>query len=341
MARLRLLTLWLALGTFLLPRPVLAASARVSDGRPAMGTVLEITLEGTDPARLHTQMEELFALVSELEATLTTWDEASPMQTLNRAAGGPARPVPPELFALLQRAKAGSRATDGVFDVTVGPLLALWREAARRGRLPDENEITAARARVDASGIELEAGRARLAEGVVVDLGGIAKGFALDRLAGRLDAVGAGPALLDFGGSSWWARGAPEGEPGWRILVAKGPGTRTVVVLRDEALSVSESLGQGFTIGDRRLGHVIDPHSGWPVEHAGRAAARAPTATWAEIWSTALLVWPPEEALRRARAEPEVEALILDEAGTRRETPGFATRRLLAPAGGTSPVPRP
>ena len=339
MARLRLLSL--ALGIFFLAQPGAAARTRVSDGRPAMGTVLEITLEGTDPARLRSQLDQLFALVSRLEATLTTWDEASPMQALNRAAGGPARPVPQQLLALLRLAKASSRATDGVFDVTVGPLLALWRDAAARGRLPGEEEIAATRARVGAAGIVLEGDRVRLADGVVVDLGGIAKGFALDRLAERLDAVEAGPALLDFGGSSWWARGAPEGAPGWRILVAQGPGTRTVVALRDEALSVSESLGQGFTIGDRRLGHVIDPRSGWPVEHAGRAAVRAPTASWAEIWSTALLVWPPQEALRRARAEPDVEALIVDEAGVRHETAGFGARRLVAPARGASPVPRP
>ena len=129
--------------------------------------------------------------------------------------------------------------------------------------------------------------RAALAhEGVSVDLGGIAKGWALDRMLPLLRERGIERALLDFGQSSVWALGAPPGAAGWRLL-ARGPdeGALGVLTLSDQALSVSGSLGQWVEIGGRRYGHVLDPRSGLPLERRRQALVVAPNAALAEALS--------------------------------------------------------
>lgn len=314
-----------------------AVVGKVADGRLAMGSVLQITLVLEDPARGRAILDELFDEAARIERILTTWDPESATSRLNRSRGEVG--IPPELHAILDASRRAGRATDGVFDVTVGPLIALWREAAERGALPSESALRAARERVDARTIELAPGRARLPEGTTVDFGGIGKGWTLDRLGELLAERDVEHALLDLGGSSWLARGSPDGGPGWNVLVTSRDGLREIVTLRDESLSVSESFGQWIEIEGRRYGHVIDPRSGWPVAHTALAAVRAPDGEAAEVWSTALLVFSPEEGLRRVRALPEMEALLLGADGTRRSTPGFGAMTAVPPQGDTKPAP--
>jgi len=291
-----------------------------------MGTVLEVTLRVREESAGRALLERLYARTAALEAALSTWRPESSVSRLNAAAGAGPQEVDPALAALLHESLALSARTAGSFDVTVGPLVALWREAARRGRLPAEEEIAAARTLVGAGLVELRGKRAALAKrGMSLELGGVAKGFALDRLAETLRAEGAADALFSFGESSVVALGAPEGGERWRLLVRGPEGEYAgILSLRDQALSVSGSLGQYEEIAGRRVGHVIDPESGMPVEGALLAVALAPTATAAEAWSKALLVLGAERGLELAEAEPGVEALLLEAGGRRSATSGFA-----------------
>jgi hypothetical protein len=149
----------------------------------------------------------------------------------------------------------------------------------------------------------------------------------LDRLAEELRAAGVADALLSFGESSVVALGAPEEGGRWRLLV-RGPGGEMagVLALRDQALSVSASLGQAEEIAGRRFGHVLDPRTGRPLEVARVAVALAPTAGAAEAWSKAVLVLGAERGLALAEAEPGVEALLLEAGGRSSATSGFAGR---------------
>jgi len=311
--------------------------AVVSDGRYAMGTVLEVTVVAADEAAGRAAIAEAFAVASALEALLSNWDPDSALMRLNAAAGrGPQR-VDPELARVLAASRALSRRTRGAFDVTVGPLVQLWRAAGERGRLPTEAERTRARAAVGADGVvaDPEAGTAEIARaGASVELGGIAKGWALDRMAERLRAAGVAGALLSFGQSSLWAIGAPPREPGWRLLVRDpAGGFAGVATLRDRAVSVSDSVGQWTEIGGRRYGHVIDPRSGEPLARTAQAVVLAPDAATAEAFSKALLVLPPAEGVALLEAEPGCEALLLEGDGRRYETGGWQEASGLAPAG--------
>ena len=145
-----------------------------------------------------------------------------------------------------------------------------------------------------------------------LDLGGIAKGWALDRMRERLLARGVASALVSFGQSSILALGAPPGASGWRILLQDGAGSYAgVVTLRDAMLSVSGGFGRVSRIGGRDYGHVIDPRTGEPLTEGRQAAILAPTGAAAEALSKALLVLDADEAWSLLADLPHTEGLLL------------------------------
>ena len=316
----------------------------LSDGRYLMGTVLEIWLHGLDPEDGRALLEELFAQATALEAVFSRHDPESDLSRLNRA--GPGRHlVHPELARLLGESIEHAELTRGRFDITIGPLVALWWQAAERDHAPDAEELAAARARVGAR--RLRAGTdgpgpwAELGPGMAIDLGGVAKGYALDRLAERAHAAGARAALLSFGQSSLHALGAPPGEPGWRVLVrdAQG-GFAGVATLRDQSLSVSGSLGQGLEIAGRLYGHVVDPTTGQPLTRRAVASVVAATGSRAEALSKALLLLPPDEGMALLDSLADADGLLLVAQAARYESSGWRSRVHFEPLAEADQPPR-
>jgi len=296
----------------------------ITDGRYTMGTILEVTLPAGSPTDA---FEELFDLARELDSQLSSYSETSDVSRLNQSAGlGPIR-VTPTVREILGLSVEYSRRTAGGFDVTIGPLVELWVHAADRGSLPTSAEIEAARNRVGSEKIRISAdGRVGLdEEGMSINLGGIAKGYALDRMLPLLRARGVEHALLSFGQSSTWAVGAPPGTPGWRLLV-RGI-TRDfvgLITLRDQALSVSESLGQWVEIEGKRFGHIVDPRTGQPLIRERQALVVAPTAALAEALSKVMLVADAADALALVAAQAGCEGLLIEAGGGLSATPGWA-----------------
>ena len=275
----------------------------VSDGRFVMGTILELTLlvRPGEEGRAREALEAAFESVSSLERLVSRYAEGSDIRRLNARAGLGEVEIDPRVYRLLQRAEEARRATRSAFDVSVGPLVDLWSRASERDVAPGESEIAAAAALVGrpvAHGALQRGHWARLDEvGMSVDLGGIAKGFALDRIVARLRSAGFRRGLLSFGQSSVWALGAPPDGLAWRLALRDDAGRRLgVVELCDQALSVSSSFGKSSSIAGRRYGHVVDPRTGLALSEARRAVVVAREATLAEALSTALLVLSEPEA---------------------------------------------
>jgi thiamine biosynthesis lipoprotein len=314
-----------ALSALACAAPAPPSLVELSDGRPAMGTILEVTLHAREAPLARETLAELFALAAKLDAVMTLYDPSSELSRLNRAAGRGPVPVDPELAQILETSAGYARLTRGTFDVTVGPLVALWTRAGETGVPPSAGALARARARVGAGQIRVEASGVSLArDGVAVDLGGIAKGWALDRMLPLLRERGVASALLDFGQSSLWALGAPPGAAGWRLL-ARGPGDGAlgVLTLSDQALSVSGSLGQSTLIGGRRYGHVLDPRSGLPLERRRQALVVAHSAALAEALSKALLILGEKEGIALVAAQAGCEGMLVDAEGGSWETPGW------------------
>lgn len=317
------------------PSPPDADPVSQSDGRYVMGTVLEISVRAADAEAARAALDASFALAERLDGLFSVYVDDSDVSRLNRSVGS--QPIDPETGALLKRALEYARQSGGAFDVTVGPLVRLWMRAAESGVLPSEADLEAARALVGPEQLILEApDRAALRRpGVSVDLGGIAKGWALDRMLPGLRERGIESALLNFGQSSTWALGVPPGEAGWRLL-ARAPdgGFLGVLTLRDRALSVSGSLGQFVEIEGRRYGHVLDPRSGLPLTSRRQALVVARDASHAEALSKALLVLGEVEGIALVEAQEGCEALLVDADGRAWSTVGWASAVSWVPESG-------
>ena len=304
------------------PQPVAPPGdcpALVRDGQLRMGTVLELSLCAPDRARGEALLARSFAQVAELERIFSTFDPESEASRLNRSAGGGPQRVSAPLVRLVADSIALARLTRGSFDVTVGPLVALWSAAGRADRLPAAGELAAARARVGPELVraDVAAGTVELrAAGAALDFGGIAKGWALDRVGESLRAQGVTRALLSFGESSLAALGeAPDGGSWGLALRDPVGGVAGTIDLRDRALSVSGSLGQSVAVAGHRYGHVIDPRSGAPLERAQLAAVLARDGATAEALSKALLILGPGEGIALLEGLPDADGILIDESG--------------------------
>jgi thiamine biosynthesis lipoprotein len=256
----------------------------------AMGTILQVQLCGAEEDAFGALARTLFDEVEREEGIFSSFRPESDVARLSRSGGGGALRVSRDLERILREALHWGEVTHGTFDVTVGPLVALWRDAAR---LPSPEAIAEARSRtgVDKISLREDGSVALVRSGMSIDLGGIAKGFALDRLRERLRAAGVESALLEFGESSVWAIGAPPDDSAWNLLLRAPDGEPLArLALRDQALSVSASFASVREIEGRRYGHVIDPRSGRALDRELVGAVITESATAAEALSKALLV---------------------------------------------------
>jgi thiamine biosynthesis lipoprotein len=270
-----------------------------------MGTVFRFEAPvGQDPGTSAEALESALDEVDRLEGVLSNWREGSELSRLNRGAGSSAVPVSRDLFDAVREALHWAEETGGAFDPTVEPLTRKFR-AGGDGR-PRIGRTAALPGGWREVQIDPEARTIRFGPGVEgLDLGGIGKGFALDRAAVILRSRGVSSFLLDAGGQVL-AAGRPPGEEGWLIGVVE-PSRRErpslSLLLRDASAATSGN--------SQRAGEILDPSTGLPVAGAGSATAVAPDATSADALSTALFVLGPERGTAWARNRKDAIALFL------------------------------
>ena len=283
----------------------------------AMATRFELMLHGENPARLRAAGEAALAEVGRLEAQLSLYRPTSEIARVNaRAAREPVRVSPP-VFRLLQHARQLHAETGGAFDIAIAPLVRCWGFMHGTGRLPEPAELEEARRLAGMTHVMLDEQSLCVRfdrEGVMLDLGAIGKGHAIDCAAEILREAGVAGALLHGGTSTVYGLGRPPDAEGWKIAIASGPdesSSRGAVLLRDNALSVSAAWGKFFEADGRKFGHVIDPRAGRPVNNAVMAAVVLPSATETDALSTALLVAGLEGHDAIASLRPEMRTLVV------------------------------
>jgi thiamine biosynthesis lipoprotein len=303
-----------------------------------MATRFEIVLHGANPAALRAAGEEALGQVEQLEARLSMFRASSEIAHLNaRAAKEPVR-VTPGLFALLQQAQRLSEESGGAFDITVAPLVRCWGFMGGDGRLPRPEEVAEARAKVGMGLVRLNAADFTVQfarEGVMLDLGAIGKGYAVERAAEVVREAGVASALVHGGTSTVQALGAPPGEEFWKIAIETPspvpdapPTLLATVPLKEEAMSVSGVWGNSFQAGGRTYGHIIDPRTGEPAIGTVLAAVVLPSATETDALSTALLTVGAAGHEAIAKLRPGMRTLVVSESGgqLRVEAKGVALR---------------
>jgi thiamine biosynthesis lipoprotein len=224
------------------------------------------------------------AAVEEIETwhrRLSRFSDDSLLSHINRTAARVPVRLDRDTYALFEDARAVWRASDGAFDVTIAPLM------VRQGF--QDSAVPASKCRVGGGALTLDRQRwtIGLSPGASIDLGGIAKGHALDCAAAVLRHAGVTSALLHGGTSSIVAIGTPPGEPSWRVAIGTEHGA-PVVALRDTAMSVSDVSSQRG--GPNGEGHILDPRTGCAAAGCGRVVVAGPSARLTDAWSTALAV---------------------------------------------------
>ena len=289
----------------------------VTLARNAMATRFELVLHGENAPRLRAAGEEALAEVDRLEARLSLYRPSSEIARVNTNAARQSVRVSPPVFALLRQAQQLHRETGGVFDIAIAPLVRCWGFMDAGRRVPDADEIAAARACSGLHHVLLEEADYTVRfdqEGVMLDLGAIGKGFAIDRAAEILREDGVTSALLHGGTSTVYGLGAPPDGEAWKVAITKAPEAPPIcaaVFLRDSALSVSAVWARSFAAGGKQYGHVIDPRAGHPVNKSVLSAIGLPSATETDALSTALLVAGLDGYEAIAQLRPGTRALVL------------------------------
>ncbi|HEX8312759.1 MAG TPA: FAD:protein FMN transferase [Chthoniobacteraceae bacterium] len=292
-----------------------------------MGLPFRITLYAPDEAQAKASAEAAFARISALNAILSDYDSDSELSRLSRTSGtGATVPVSRDLWSVLAPAQALAERTDGAFDVTVGPFVHLWRRARRKQELPSAQMIAEARARVGYRHFRLnESARTAelLAPEMRLDLGAIAKGFAVDEALAVLRDRGLPHALIG-GGGDMAAGEAPPGEEGWRVEVAAldlaGAPPAQVVLLKNSAIATSGDVFQRVEIGGKRYSHIVDPRTGQGLTDHGLVSVVAEKCITADSLATAISVLGQLAGLELADTTPGVAAHIVRKPGDQLET---------------------
>jgi thiamine biosynthesis lipoprotein len=293
-----------------------APGPRAERGRVLMGTLCTGVAEATDTTRAAAALDSAFDEIARLEQVMSNWRENSELSRLNATAFENRVPCSPDLYAVLDAALGAARDTDGSFDPTVEPLTQVWKLRGE-GQVPAPDSLREARDKVGWRRVQLEPGTrsARFsAPGVALDLGGIGKGYALDRAADLLRGRGVKRALLNLGGEVL----AMTTHDPWLAAIAD-PADRTrplfQLSLSNGALSTSAQSEHGFEVRGVWYGHILDPRTGSPVSSRASVSVVTRSATRADALSTALLVMGRERARRFAAAHRELRALWLEPEG--------------------------
>ena len=276
--------------------------------REAMATTFEIIIQYEDALYARQAADAAFDELGHLEGQLSRYIENSDISRINNLPVGKPLQIGLDAFECLRLSRQIFHETGGAFDVTIGTLLDCWRDQDRNPRIPSDDELRRARRHTGVDLIQLDPLRYTVRVSVSpirVDLGGVGKGYGVDKMAELLQEWDIRTALIHGGFSSVLALDAPADAPGWPVTLSKPGETKHTLArlnLRRRAVSGS-GLQKGW--------HIIDPRTAKPV--AGKVAAWSCSrdAASADALSTAFMVMSPEEIRQYCARHPEVLALVI------------------------------
>jgi thiamine biosynthesis lipoprotein len=295
----------------------------------AMATTIDVSAPNEDVAEAADVVRGVFTSV---DARMSEWKESSPLSEVNRSAGRAPVPVPGDLRALLARSIQIAERTEGAFDPTWAALWGLWDFRAAQPEIPSEANIAERVALVNYRELTVNDDEGTVAlsrPGMKVGLGGIAKGYALDRATDELRARGIRTFMIQSGGQVMV--GDPRPDRPWRLGVRDPRGDAgtlfAAVELDNTSLSTSGDYESYFVRDGQRYHHILDPETGWP-SRGGLCSVTvvSPDATLADALSTAMMVMGPERSLQLAEATPDVEVVLVGPGEELRVSTGLQAR---------------
>ena len=317
MILLTALSITLPVGSIVPPSSAsLSQPVMYQEARRLMWTKFEIIAYGPNRLRLAEAADAAFEEIDRLDRQMSNYSEASELTYINRNAARSEVIVEKELFDFLKLSIEYSRTTGGAFDITVGPLMKAWGFFDNKGRIPDTSELESVKTRVGFSHVVLNDRNHAIRfdrDGVELDLGGIAKGYAVDKAAEILRSSGVKSAFVTAGSSSICAIGTPADQTSWRVEISD-PLDRShkleSIEIRDRSVSTSGCREKTFESGGKTYCHIMDPRIGRPIEGLISATVIAKNGFEAEALSKALMVMGIEKAQEFLKTRPHVRALL-------------------------------
>jgi len=296
-------------------KPLLFKETRV-----LMDTFAEITCISSDKKRAKKAMEDAFKEMKRIEILFNRYDEESELSRINRLAGQKEVIIDPEVFGLIKRSLSYSELSKGSFDITVAPVIDIWIDGRRNSSVPDIEVINSALEHVGYQNIVLDKDNLSirfLDKDTKIDLGGIAKGYAVDRAKGVLSSHGIEDALIDIGGNIF-AMGRPLDKETWQIGIRHPRSKKDIIhtlKLNNRAISTSGDYERFFVLDGKRFSHIVDPHNGMPAEGIMSVTVVSDSAEASDALSTAVFVMGPEQGLEFIKSFKDIEVFIFDNEG--------------------------
>jgi thiamine biosynthesis lipoprotein len=282
-----------------------------------MGTYARIVVVTADSAAEAPLTRSAQAALTRVDSLMSNWTATSEVARLNRDASWGATPVEPEVAKVLEASLRTWRESDGAFDITVEPYVRLWGFLGGPKRVPTEEELASVAPRVGGWKVHFDPATQTVRydnHGTKIDLGGIAKGYAVDVAAETLKVHGVANALVDVSGNMM-ALGHPPGAPAWRIGI-RDPRDRVRQFARlpitGEAISTSGQYEQFIAADGKTYGHILDPRTGRPVDGLISVTIVGRTALDCDSWDTPLFVMGPEAARRKAKERDDIAAILVE-----------------------------
>jgi thiamine biosynthesis lipoprotein len=282
-----------------------------------MGTYVRVTLVTADSAASTPLAQHVLRTFTRVDSLMSNWTTTSEVARLNRDAARGPTPVEPEVARVIAVSLDGWRGSEGAFDITVEPLMRAWGFLGGHPHVPSADSAKAAYRRVGARQIHFDSTARTLRfdnDQVRIDLGGIAKGYAVQAAAETLAAHGIHDALVDLSGNMF-ALGAPPGADHWRIGI-RDPRDRLPyfarVPLREQGISTSGKYEQFVAANGRTYGHIMDPRTGRPAEGLISVTVISKSAFTCDAWDTPLFVLGVNEAKRLAKRHDDFDVILVE-----------------------------
>ena len=290
-----------------------------------MGTLVEITVSHADENVANLAMTQAFDEMRRIEKLMSPHLLDSEISQLNRSAGGAALALSPEVVEVLREAARWSEASAGAFDVTIEPVARLWNFDEAEPQVPDPERLKRALTKINYRDIKIKNGRVRLTQpGMAINLGGIAKGYAVDRAAAILR--GLVPNAIINAGGDLTAFGRRDPEHPWIIGLQHPRQPNKVLAsfaVEKRGVATSGDYQKYFIRDGIRYHHILNPKTGQPARGLTSVTVIASNVMQADALATAAFVMGAERSLAWIDTLPEVEALVVLEDGTLKFSSGF------------------
>lgn len=300
------------------PRPVEIVVEETTTQRSLilMDTIVDVRVDGPNSEQL---VDEVFATMEELESKLSRFLDESEVSLINNNAGEWVE-VSPIALDVIELGISLGELTQGAFDITIGAVLELWGFGTGFYYVPTEAELAEALATVDYRQVEVDrtSGKVRIPAGTVLDLGGIAKGFIVDRAIDRLRDAGVSRAIINAGGDISVIGRRPDDVP-WRVGVqdpAEPSEIRWILPLDDQSVVTSGDYQRFFEYEGERFHHIIDPRTGFPARGLHSVTIVGTEAALSDAFSTTVFVLGWEEGRALVEKLQDVEAIIMSATDT-------------------------